>query len=73
MKLAGKVAIVTGAASGFGNGIAETFAREGANVVIADINGEGARATAQGIGGRRSTSQPTSPGWRRCRRGGGGR
>jgi 3-oxoacyl-[acyl-carrier protein] reductase len=50
MRLANKVAIVTGAASGFGKAIAETFAREGAKVVVADINGQGARAVAQAIG-----------------------
>jgi 3-oxoacyl-[acyl-carrier protein] reductase len=44
------VAIVTGAASGFGKAIAETFAKEGAKVVVADINGQGAREVAQGIG-----------------------
>jgi 3-oxoacyl-[acyl-carrier protein] reductase len=51
MKLEDKVAIVTGAASGFGKAIAETFAREGAKVAVADINGQGARDVAQGIGG----------------------
>ena len=50
MRLANKVAVVTGAASGFGKAIAETFAREGARVVVADINGQGAREVAQGIG-----------------------
>jgi 3-oxoacyl-[acyl-carrier protein] reductase len=50
MRLASKVAIVTGAASGFGKAIAETFAKEGAKVVVADINGQGARDVAQGIG-----------------------
>jgi 3-oxoacyl-[acyl-carrier protein] reductase len=50
MRLANKVAIVTGAASGFGKAIAETFAREGAKVVVADVNGQGAREAAQGIG-----------------------
>ena len=50
MKLENKVAIVTGAASGFGKAIAETFAREGAKVVVADINGQGARDVAQSIG-----------------------
>jgi 3-oxoacyl-[acyl-carrier protein] reductase len=50
MRLESKIAIVTGAASGFGRAIAETFAREGAKVVVADINGQGARDVAQGIG-----------------------
>jgi 3-oxoacyl-[acyl-carrier protein] reductase len=46
MKLDGKVAIVTGAASGFGRAIAECFALQGARVVVADINGQGAREVA---------------------------
>ena len=48
-RLAGKAAIVTGAASGFGRGIAECFAREGAMVLVADRNGAGAEAVADGI------------------------
>lgn len=50
MRLAGKVAIVTGAASGFGRGIAELFAAEGAKVVIADLNGESAVELANLLG-----------------------
>lgn len=50
MKLADKVAIVTGAASGFGRAIAERFALEGARVVMADINGTGANEVAAGFG-----------------------
>ena len=42
MKLRGRTAIVTGAGSGFGEGIAKLFAQEGASVVVADIRREGA-------------------------------
>ena len=46
MKLQDKIAIVTGAASGIGKEIAITYAREGAKVVIADLNKTAAEATA---------------------------
>jgi len=55
MKLKDKVAIVTGAASGLGKAIATRYAREGANVVIADLNKQQADAVAGDIkatGGR---------------------
>jgi NAD(P)-dependent dehydrogenase (short-subunit alcohol dehydrogenase family) len=45
--LPGKVAIVTGAGQGVGKGTAHVLAREGAKVVIADLNGERAKATAE--------------------------
>ena len=49
-QLLGKVAIVTGAASGFGAEIARQYARQGAKVVVADINEAGAIAVASSIG-----------------------
>ena len=50
MRLAGKIALVTGAASGFGEGIARKFAAEGAKVVLADRDGDGAKAAAARLG-----------------------
>ncbi|SIS87277.1 glucose 1-dehydrogenase [Phaeovulum vinaykumarii] len=50
MRLAGKTAIVTGAASGFGAGIAQRFVAEGAQVMIADINAAAAEARAEEMG-----------------------
>jgi 3-oxoacyl-[acyl-carrier protein] reductase len=55
MRLQGKTAVVTGAGSGFGEGIAKTFAREGANVVVNDLNAAAAERVASEIalaGGR---------------------
>ena len=49
MRLAGKTAYVTGAASGIGLAIAELYAREGANIAIADLNQAAADATAAQI------------------------
>lgn len=47
--LTGRTALVTGAASGIGRGIAELYAAAGANVVCVDINGESAEEVAVGI------------------------
>ncbi len=51
MRLNGKSAIVTGAGSGFGAGIARKFSAEGARVMVVDINGDAAAEVAQEIGG----------------------
>ena len=51
MRLKNKTAVVTGAASGFGRGIAERFASEGAQVAALDVNAAGANAVAASIGG----------------------
>jgi len=51
MRLKGKTAIITGAGSGFGAGIARRFAEEGAQVVVNDVNPQGERV-AKEIGGR---------------------
>ncbi len=51
MRLKGKTALITGAAQGFGYGIAETFLREGARVALLDLNGEKAEEAARALGG----------------------
>jgi len=49
MRLANKVAIITGSAGGMGQAAAELFAREGANVVVTDVNAQAGEETVKGI------------------------
>jgi 3-oxoacyl-[acyl-carrier protein] reductase len=56
--LSGKTVIVTGAASGMGRSGAELFAQHGANVVVADINGVGAKQVAAAIEQAGGTARP---------------
>jgi len=49
-QLAGKIAIITGAGSGFGTGMAEAYVREGAKVIVADINAEAGERVATSLG-----------------------
>ncbi len=59
MRLANKTAIISGGASGFGRGIVEAFLEEGACVVIADLDGDGAAKAASELDptGRRAISR----------------
>jgi glucose 1-dehydrogenase len=66
LRLAGKIAVVTGAASGIGRGTAIRFAEEGADLALADLNEAGLEETARQVGalGRRAIVQPTDVGER---------
>src|ERR1700687_5797472 len=54
MNLEGKVALITGAASGIGHGIAKRYLEAGGRVVIADLNVEGATKAARELAGEES-------------------
>ena len=63
MRLNGKTAVVTGAAAGIGKGIAAAFAREGANVLIADLDLQTGTAVAAEINatGAKALQDPVAP------------
>lgn len=50
-RLDGKLCVITGGAQGIGDGVAKRFAREGAKVVVTDVNLDGAQSVAEEIGG----------------------
>ena len=54
MKLDGKIALITGAASGIGNGIAKRYVEAGGRVVIADLNLDAATAAARALGNEKT-------------------
>ena len=62
MRLQGKTAIVTGAGSGFGAGIAKRFAEEGARVIVADINPQAGERVARDVGGKFAHADVTKGG-----------
>jgi len=62
MRLTGKTAIVTGAGSGFGAGIAKRFADEGAKVIVADINAQAGERVAREVGGKFAHADVTKGG-----------
>lgn len=62
MRLQGKTAIVTGAGSGFGAGIAKRFAEEGARVIVADINAQAGERVAREVGGKFAQADVTKGG-----------
>src|SRR5207249_11590256 len=55
-RLAGKTAVITGAAQGIGRGIAHRFVEEGANVVVADIQEERGQATTEALRAKGGTA-----------------
>ncbi len=61
MKLAGKIAIVTGAAQGLGLACATALAAEGATVVLADLKADRLKAAAAGIGGEAVPTDVSDP------------
>src|SRR4051812_8835059 len=58
MKLSGKTAIITGAGAGMGRAASLRFAKEGASVVVADLNEKGARETVELIRAENGTAEP---------------
>ena len=62
-RLDGKVALISGAASGLGAAEAELFAREGAHVVVGDIQTEAGQSVVDRIAAQPTAAQGPFPGW----------
>src|SRR3954468_2609225 len=60
-RLGGRVAVVTGGASGIGRATVQRLAAEGASVVVADLDGAGAGRVAEEVGGRAVTLDVADP------------
>ena len=65
-RVSGKLALVTGAAQGLGAAHAQLLAREGARVLLTDINGEGAAAQAKSINAELGENRPPREHRPRC-------
>jgi 3-oxoacyl-[acyl-carrier protein] reductase len=66
-QLEGKVAIITGAGSGFGEGMAVAYVAEGAKVIIADLNAEAGERVAAKLGANaKAVACDTSQTMNRC-------